>query len=484
MTSPSKSISLFLAFLPIVFLVGLLILNVNLFSDNATSGPNQMALIFSAGIAAIIAYSKGLQWPALEKGILKSIQSAMPAILILLLIGALSGTWIISGIVPAMIYYGLKVLSPSVFLFASCFICSVVSIATGSSWTTVATVGLALSGVGETLGFPAGLVGGAIISGAYFGDKLSPLSDTTNLASAMAGVNLFTHIRYMLFTTIPSITIALILYIIFGLSQDNVIVQSDLAGVLNALSETFYISPVLLLVPLGVIVLVLLKIPAFPALLIGSLAGGIAAIIFQKDVLFQIVSADSYLETSYSAVLKAMYTSIQVVSGNKILDNLLSSSGMEGMLNTVWLILCAMIFGGVMEVSGLLGRITYSLVKIARSTVALISSTVGTCIFFNLTASDQYLAIVVPGKMFRKAYEDKNLLPQNLSRTLEDSGTVTSPLIPWNTCGAAQATVLGIATFAYAPYSFFNLISPVITILFAYFNIRIARKNTSGKAGH
>jgi len=442
-----------------------------------------MALIFAASIAMLIAVINGIPWTILEEGMINSIRAALPAILILLLIGSLAGTWIISGIVPTMIFYGLKLLSPSVFLLATCFICSIVSVATGSSWTTVATIGLALTGVGETLGISAGYVGGAIISGAYFGDKMSPLSDTTNLASAMVGVNLFTHIRYMLYTTIPSMVLTLILYSIIGMSIDSDPNFETINLVVTTLENNFTIHPILLLVPLLVIVLGVVKIPAFPALLIGAIAGGLFAIIFQSNILQQIAQTDVFdTKVAYMVVLKAMYTSISLETGNEIVNSLLKSKGMEGMLNTVWLILSAMVFGGVMEVSGMLENITTLIIKQIKSFGSLVASTVGTCVFFNLTASDQYLSIIVPGRMFRKIYEEKGLEPQNLSRTLEDSGTVTSVLVPWNTCGATQAAVLGIATFTYAPYSFFNIISPLMTILFAYLNIKIARKESEKKS--
>jgi len=476
-------ISLFFSLLPLVFLTILLIINVVLYGSDSTSGPNQMALIFAASIAMLIAVINGIPWTILEEGMINSIRAALPAILILLLIGSLAGTWIISGIVPTMIFYGLKLLSPSVFLLATCFICSIVSVATGSSWTTVATIGLALTGVGETLGISAGYVGGAIISGAYFGDKMSPLSDTTNLASAMVGVNLFTHIRYMLYTTIPSMVLTLILYSIIGMSIDSDPNFETINLVVTTLENNFTIHPILLLVPLLVIVLGVVKIPAFPALLIGAIAGGLFAIIFQSNILQQIAQTDVFdTKVAYMVVLKAMYTSISLETGNEIVNSLLKSKGMEGMLNTVWLILSAMVFGGVMEVSGMLENITTLIIKQIKSFGSLVASTVGTCVFFNLTASDQYLSIIVPGRMFRKIYEEKGLEPQNLSRTLEDSGTVTSVLVPWNTCGATQAAVLGIATFTYAPYSFFNIISPLMTILFAYLNIKIARKESEKKS--
>jgi len=476
-SDPKRPIPLYKAFIPLLFLIGLLSVNVYIFGVDAIAGPNQLALIFSALVAALVAFSIGFTWEELEKGILNSLLTAMPAILILLLIGALAGTWIISGIVPAMIYYGLKLLSPDIFLFASCFICAVVSLATGSSWTTVATIGLSLAGIGETIGFSGGIIGGAIISGAYFGDKVSPISDTTNLASAMTGVGLFEHIRYLMSTTMPAFIISLVLYLIIGLSSSREIDNQNISAVMQSIENIFYIGPVLMLIPVLVIVLIVFKVPAFPALLAGTLGGAVFALVFQRPVILQLSGSDVFtVKEAYIVVLKAMYSSIQIVSDHELVSRLLASNGMVGMLNTVWLIICAMIFGGTMEASGLLYRITRSIINFVKSTGSLIASTVGTCIFFNITASDQYLAIMIPGRMFRKAYEDRGLSLKNLSRTLEDSGTVTSVLVPWNTCGATQAAVLGIATVHYLPYCFFNLLSPLIAIIFAYMNIRIEKK--------
>jgi NhaC family Na+:H+ antiporter len=381
-----------------------------------------------------------------------------------------------------MIYYGLKILNPTIFLFAACIVCCIVSIATGSSWGTIATVGIALLGIGQALGISVGLVGGAIISGAYFGDKMSPLSDTTNLAPAMAGTDLFTHIRYMMLTTAPSITITLIIFLIWGftLGADDMVVKND--EVLVVLENTFNLSPWLFAVPVLVIVMIVKKVPATPALLVGSLLGGIFAVIFQPQVVNDISGiSDNYLKSSFLSVMNAMGTGISLKSDNSMISELLKAKGMAGMLNTVWLILCAMIFGGVMESCGLLKKIANQIIKFATSTGSLVGSTAATCVFFNLTASDQYMAIAVPGKMYASTFRERGLKPENLSRTLEDSGTVTSVLIPWNTCGATQASVLGVATSVYAPYCFFNIISPFMTVLFAYLNIKIRRLNDDEK---
>lgn len=476
MTKKTRRPTLFQALIPVIFLTGLISVNVTIFGDDSLFGSNQIVLILSASVAAIVAMSLGHKWLDLRAGIVKSIGSAMTAILILLLIGSLAGTWLLGGIVPAMIYYGLQILNPTIFLVAACVVSAIVSLATGSSWSTVATLGVALLGIGRALGIPDGVIGGAIISGAYFGDKMSPLSDTTNLAPAMAGTDLFTHIRYMAWTTIPSISITLIIFLIIGLISYSGSEYSDINPVLNAIDNTFYITPVLFLVPALVIFLIIRKVPALPALFIGTLAGAVCALIFQPQIIEQVSQIDDRFHVAaYIAIMKSMYTNITVVTENEMVNSLLSTGGMSGMLNTVWLIISAMIFGGIMESSGLLHRITEAVIKLAHNTGSLVASTAGTCIFFNVTASDQYLSIVVPGRMFAETYRERGLKPQNLSRTLEDSGTVTSVLVPWNTCGATQATVLGVPTLTFLPYCFFNIISPFMTIIFAYLNIRISR---------
>ncbi len=476
MTKEIKKPSFILAMIPIIVLVGLLFFNVKIYGEDATYGSNQIALIVTTAVASIIGLSLGFKWNHLEGGIVKSITSALPAILILLLIGALAGTWMISGIVPTMIYYGLEILNPKVFLVAACIVSAIVSMATGSSWSTIATVGLALIGVGDALGFSLPMVAGAIISGAYFGDKMSPLSDTTNLAPAMAGTDLFTHIRYMAFTTIPSIVITLIIFLILGFTIETKSDAANVQSILDTIQAKFYISPVLLLVPGIVIFLIVKKVSAVPALLIGTLLGAVAAIIFQPGIIESVSGVQgNYAYASYKTSVDSMFGSISVLEDGNEMQRLLSTRGMEGMMNTIWLIVCAMAFGGVMEACGLLQKITSTVVSIAKSTGSLIATTASTCVFFNATASDQYLAIVVPGRMFADTYRDRGLAPENLSRTLEDSGTVTSVLFPWNTCGAAQSSILHVATGEYWMYCFFNLISPVMTVLFGYLNIKIRR---------
>jgi NhaC family Na+:H+ antiporter len=470
-----REASLFLALLPILVLIVLLTSNVFLFEDTL-AGANQISLLLAAALAGIISIRLGLSWNKIREKIVSTIGSAMPSILILLLIGSLAGTWMISGVVPAMIYYGLDIISPKMFLFTAVVVSAIVSVATGSSWSTIATIGVALLGIGKALGMSEAVVAGAIISGAYFGDKVSPLSDTTNLAPAMAGTDLFTHIRYMFYTTVPSLTITLIIFLVIGFSGDHSGALNNVETVKAAINGTFSTNPLLFLVPAMLLTIIILKVPPLPSLLAGSLLGGIFAIIFQPEIIREVAGiTDNYIQASYVSVMQAMFGDVSLTTTDSKVNELLSTSGMRGMLDTVWLILSAMVFGGVMESAGLLRRITQPIVRYAKSTGSLVASTVGTCIFFNTTASDQYISIVVPGRMFRKTYEEKGLKPEVLSRTLEDSGTMTSVLIPWNTCGATQSRVLGVDTFAYAPYAFFNIISPLMTILFAYLNIKIRR---------
>lgn len=470
-----REASLITALFPIIILIVLLTSNVFLFEDTL-AGANQIALILSAALAGIISIRLGLPWNKIREKIVSTIGSAMPSMLILLLIGSLAGTWMISGVVPAMIYYGLDIINPKMFLFTAVVVSAIVSVATGSSWSTIATIGVALLGIGKALEMSDAVVAGAIISGAYFGDKVSPLSDTTNLAPAMAGTDLFTHIRYMFYTTVPSLTIALIIFLVIGFSGNHSAAPDNIQAVKTAIDGTFNTSPLLFLVPAILLTIIILKVPPLPSLLAGTLLGGIFAIIFQPHIITDVAgNTGNYLEASYVSVMQAMFGDISLTTSDANVNDLLSTSGMRGMLDTVWLILSAMVFGGVMESAGLLRRITQPIVKYAKSTGSLVASTVATCIFFNTTASDQYISIVVPGRMFRKTYEEKGLKPEVLSRTLEDSGTMTSVLIPWNTCGATQSRILGVDTFAYAPYAFFNLISPLMTILFAYLNIKIRR---------
>ena len=471
----TKPHSLLVALLPILFLTVLLSLNVYYYGDDSLSGANQIALLLATAFCAVLASKRGATWEHLLEGIKNSISDALPALLILLLIGSLAGTWLISGIVPAMIYYGLQIVNPTYFLVAACIVSAIISLATGSSWSTIATIGVALLGIGQAIGMSEAMVAGAIISGAYFGDKMSPLSDTTNLAPAMAGTDLVTHIRYMMYTTIPSIVITLILFLFLGFNLESNTSPDDINIILTALQDKFVITPWLFLVPAAVIALIVKKIPAIPALFAGTLLGGFAAIIVQPTIITDLGNSSDYFKASFMTLIDAMSREVSITTDNEMINGLLSTGGMYGMLNTVWLILCAMCFGGTMEASGFLGRISAALMNLATNTASLVATTTGTCVFFNMTASDQYLAIVVPGKMFKDSYKEKGLAPENLSRTLEDSGTVTSVLIPWNTCGATQASILGVSTLTYLPFCFFNIISPFMTMLYALIGYRIKK---------
>lgn len=483
----TKQPGLLQALIPIFVLIALLTLNVVYFGDRTLDGANQFALILAASVASIIAIRLGNNWTNIRESIVNSIGSAMPSMLILLLIGALAGTWMISGVVPTLIYYGLKIFHPSIFLFATVIIAGVVSLATGSSWSTVATMGIALIGIGKALGISEGIVAGAVISGAYFGDKMSPLSDTTNLAPAMAGTDLFTHIRYMTITTTPAMVLTLIIFLIIGFTYNFNTELSDIEIVLTAIEEKFVITPWLLLVPGLLIFIIIKKVPPLPSLLFGSLLGGLFAIIFQPHLIREVgllldPGTNSFFKASYISVMQAIFGELSIVTSNEMVNELMHTTGMEGMLNTIWLILSAMVFGGTMESAGLLKRITSSVIRYAKSTGSLVATTIGTSIFFNITASDQYISIVVPGRMFASTYKDRGLKPEVLSRTLEDGGTITSVLIPWNTCGATQSRVLGVPTIEYVPFAFFNILSPMFSILFAYLNFKIRRFSDDEKS--
>jgi NhaC family Na+:H+ antiporter len=472
--NPQNNISLFAALIPVIALVGMLFYNVFMvYGDDALSGSNQFVLLLGAAVAAVVGTYYKVSFTDMIHEVGENIKSTAGAILILLMVGALAGTWLISGIIPTMIYYGLQLLNPTIFLAACVVICAIISIATGSSWTTSATVGIALIGIGNTLGINPGMTAGAVLSGAYFGDKLSPLSDTTNLAPAMAGTDLFTHIKYMTYTTVPTISITLIVFIILGLNINTSEIP-DVSQQLTAISNAFNITPWLLAVPAIVILLIIKKVSPLVALLAGTLLGALAALIFQPQIITSIAGTEVIdFKSGYKGVMDAITIGASVETDSKELNDLFSSSGMAGMLNTIWLIICAMAFGGVMDAIGALSKISESLLRVAKSVFGLFASTVASCLALNIAASDQYLAIVVPGKMFKKAYEDKGLAPENLSRTLEDAGTVTSVLIPWNTCGAYQSGVLGVGVGEYFTFAIFNWLSPIMTLIFAAFNIKI-----------
>lgn len=471
-----KKINLLQSLIPILFLVGLLAFNVVFaFKDDATAGSNQFILILSAAVAIAIGLYNRVPFSKMVRAISKNIKNTSSAIIILLFVGALSGTWLISGIIPAMIYYGMELLSPSIFLSASVIICSLVSIATGSSWTTSATIGIALIGIGKSLGIPMEYTAGAIVSGGYFGDKMSPMSETTNLAASVARTDLFTHIRYMMLTTMPTIILTLLIFSSIGFSIDTA--QSPTSTLVSeVILQHFHISPWLFIVPVLVVVMVIKKVDPLIALFLGILLALLTAILFQQPLLYRLTEHQGGWINYYKVLMQAISQPLSIETGHSELNDLLSSKGMSGMLNTIWLIVCAMIFGGAMEAIGALKRFTELLLHLFHSTFGLFASTVASCLALNITTSDQYLSIVIPGKMFGDAYKKKNLAPENLSRTLEDAGTVTSVLIPWNTCAAFNSSVLGVPTLSYAPYAFFNIISPFMTLLFAAFKIKLAQR--------
>ncbi|MFI8379975.1 Na+/H+ antiporter NhaC [Leeuwenhoekiella sp. NPDC079379] len=478
----NRELNIWEAMIPIIALVIMLAYNVYVFGDDALSGSNQFILLLGAGVAAIVGFFNKTSFDTMMDEVAQNIKSTAGAIIILLMVGALAGTWLISGIIPTMIYYGLQILNPSIFLAACVVICAIISVATGSSWTTSATVGIALIGIANALGISLGMTAGAILSGAYFGDKLSPLSDTTNLAPAMAGTDLFTHIQYMLYTTVPTVTITLIVFIIIGFNIDTT-GDADTSTILASIDEAFTISPWLFLVPALVIFMIIKKTSPLIALLIGTLLGGIAALIVQPEIVATLGGSDVLtFKSGYMGVMNAITVDTAIETTNENLNDLFAASGMAGMLGTIWLIICAMTFGGIMDAIGALSRISKFMLNLFDSTFGLFASTVATCIGLNATASDQYLAIVVPGKMYAKAYRDKGLAPENLSRTLEDSGTVTSVLVPYNTCGAYQSGVLGVSVSDYFVYAIFNWLSPFMTLIFAAFRIKIRTLAQAGKS--
>ena len=464
----NTELSLFEALIPVVALISMLAYNIFFVEDQELLGAytNQYILLISGLIAAVVGFFNKVGFNLMLKEVWENLRTVFIPIVILIMVGALSGTWLFSGIIPAMVYYGLKVLNPEVFLPASVVISIIISIATGSSWTTSATVGIALIGIGTALGVPTGMVAGAVISGAYFGDKMSPLSDTTNLAPAMAGTDLFTHIRYMTYTTIPTILITIVAFTIIGMNV-NTNGNADINYLLHDIENLFHITPLLFIVPAVVVVLIVFKVKPFISLFIGVIAAAVFALIFQSDLL------KSLPDSQLSTITQSIFIETSIETDNKILSELFNAKGMLGMLWTILLIISAMVFGGIMDGIGALERITEFLLKMAKSVFGLFSSTVASCMGLNILASDQYLAIVIPGKMYEKAYKDRNLAPENLSRTLEDSGTVTSALVPWNTCGAYQSSTLGVGVGEYFAYAIFNWLSPIMTLTFAAFRIKI-----------
>lgn len=472
------------AAIPLIIMIGLLFAAVQYFGDNSSYGPNQIALLLATGVAIIIGFKNGYRWQAMEQAIIKGISISLGAVLILLAVGSLIGTWLLSGTVPTMIYYGLNMLNPSWFYAATCLICGLVSMSIGSSWTTAATIGVALIAVASGLDMSPAITAGAVISGAYFGDKISPLSETTNLAPAVAGSELFEHIRYMLWTTVPSIVTALIIFTMLGLNEDvsNV---GEKGMQLNELMQQHFDISVVNLIPLVVLlVLAIKKVPAFLAVSIGAIVGAVWAVLFQQDFIMSLAEEGlSVVDSNVTVVWTAFFDGISLDTGNANFDDLLSRGGMSSMLNTVWLIMCALTFGAVLEHLGMLSKIINSILKFAKSTGALISSTVATCISTNIITADQYMSIVMPGRMFKEEYERRNLHPVVLSRTLEDSGTITSPLIPWNTCGVFMSGVLLVNPLEYIFYCFFNLINPVLAVIYGFIGFQIKTLSDKVKDG-
>ncbi len=458
------------ALIPVVSLILMLFLSVKLFGSDSSLGPNQIVLTLGAAIAAIVAIQNGHSWNDILAAIVDGIGTSMGAVLILLAVGGLIGTWLLAGTVPALIYYGLEILSPQWFYVAACIICAIAALSTGSSWTVAGTLGVALIGVALGLGLSAEIAAGAIISGAYFGDKMSPLSDTTNLAPAVAGTDLFTHIRHMVWTTAPSFTLALILFAALGLGTEVQASSDSLQSLKGTLAEAFNITPLALIPLLVVFVMAFRKVPPLPTILFGALLGGFVALVLQPTAVLAFAESPdlSPALAMTKGVWLALANGYTSATGVAEVDALLSRGGMSSMLVTIWLILSAMAFGAVLEHSGMLMRLVRSALAAAKSTGALIMTVVLSCIGINVIAADQYIAIVLPGKMYKAEFQRRGLKPKNLSRVIEDSGTLTSPLVPWNTCGAYMAATLGVATFAYLPFVFFNLINPVVSVIYGF----------------
>ncbi len=465
-----------IAFVPLVALIGMIIIGVTVFGRDVGDGASQISMVFATAIAAALAIFAGhVPWQVLERGIASAIEKAGVSIMILFLIGMLSGAWMIGGVVPTLICYGVKIMNPHLFLACACIVCAIVSLMTGTSWTTVATIGVALLGIGTALGVPAPWSAGAIISGAYFGDKLSPLSDTTILASSSTGTDLFVHIRYMLFTTIPSMTLTLVIFLVAGFFLVDASAV-DAQGFTDGLSRTFHVTPWTLLVPLATGVLIAFRLPSLAVLFIAALLGGVSAVVLQSDVLLSVAGEKlPSVAGYYKAVMTTFFSSTHVATGSEALDRLVFTRGMAGMLTTVWLILCAVSFGGVMYAGGMLRTIADVAMSCVRGVAGLVGATVSTGALMNVAAGDQYISILITADMFRDAYREKGLESRLLSRTIEDSSTVTSVLVPWNTCAMAQSASLGMATVVYLPFCFFNLISPFMSVIVASIGWKIVK---------
>jgi NhaC family Na+:H+ antiporter len=477
-----KTPSPLLSFVPVMALVGLLAVTIRIFEGDTLNGASQLVLLTASAICCLIAICRcGVRWKTIETAIVNNITSVSSALLILLLIGALSGSWMVSGIIPALIYYGTKIIHPDFFLVTTCIICSLVSVMTGSSWTTIATIGIALFGIGKVQGFGEGWIAGSIISGAYFGDKVSPLSDTTILASSVTGTPLFRHIKYMMITTVPSMLITLLIFLIAGFTHKTTSFP-EINEFMDTLSGAYNITLWLLPVPLIMVILIVKKIPPIITLFLSAVAAGVAALVFQPELLHQISgSGMQNISSLFKGLMMMFYDNTHIETSNVTLNELTTTHGMSGMLNTIWLIVCAMCFGGSMTASGMLASITSVFFRFMKRTAGSVSATVASGLFLNICTADQYLSIILTGDMFKNVYKRKGYESRLLSRTIEDGVTVTSPLIPWNTCGMTQSTVLGVSTFAYLPYCFFNLISPLMSILVAATGYRIVKTTPDDK---
>lgn len=471
-----KKPGLLLSLLPVVILIAIIAIGVNLFEADITSGPSQVALLFASLVGALIAmfYLK-VPWEKLEAGMIDNLAKTGSAIFILLMIGALTASWTLSGIVPTLIYYGLQIIDPSIFLLVIFLFTALISITIGSSWTTVGTIGVAMLSTGEILGFHSGWLAGAIISGAYLGDKLSPLSDTTNLSSSVAGVDLYKHIRYLVITNLPTLILTAIIFAVAGFlipTSSAIDVEQQCAQI----KELFNISGWFLLIPAGTIFLIYKKMPPYITLFASAIAAVVMAVFCQPHIIEQISGniSDPLYKFIY-VPLKILSSRIEIVADNPMLADLASTNGMAGVMDIIWLILCVVAFGGIMEAGNFITVITERMVKFMHSATSLVSSTIGTCIFCNIVLSDQYISILLPGKMFTNAYKKEGYAPELLSRSLQDSATVTSVLVPWNTCGVMQSTVLGVPTLTYLPYCFFNILSPIVSIIIVATGYKITR---------
>ncbi len=466
-----------LSLVPIIILVIMLAITIYLFGSDALGGGSQVCLLAASGVCVLIGmggYKR--KWKEFENAISENIHGVASALIILLIIGALSGAWMISGVVPTLIYYGIQIIHPSFFLVSTCAICAIVSVMTGSSWTTIATIGIALMGIGEAQGFDPGWIAGAIISGAYFGDKVSPLSDTTVLASSVTGTPIFSHIRYLMYTTVPSMVLTLIIFTIAGLSHEAAD-TGHIGEFTQALDSKFHISGWLMIVPIATAIMIAKKVPSIVTLFISTGLATLFAILFQPTLLAEVAGdAGSQLFTLIKGGMAILFGSTSLETGNTAINELIATRGMGGMMDTIWLILCAMCFGGTMTAGGMLESITRVFTRFAKTRVGMVSSTVASGLFLNITTADQYISIILTGNMFRDIYEKNGYEGKLLGRTTEDAVTVTSPLIPWNTCGMTQATILNVPTMTYLPYSFFNLISPLMSIFIAATGYTIVRK--------